>query len=153
VSSASGQPTVDNKTSVIDKTATMIIENRPHAVVDAKHHPPGQPSPTNGRDVIIALGADDTIKGLGGNDSLVGGASGVVLFGGPGADHFIFETLKASPPRHPDTIMDFNHRPGDKIDLYTLRDFVLGSEPLAFIGSQTFAQFHHKHHEVFGMVR
>ena len=153
MSSASGQPTVDNKTSVIDKTATMIIENRPHAVVDAKHHPPGQPSPTNGRDVIIALGADDTIKGLGGNDSLVGGASGVVLFGGPGADHFIFETLKASPPRHPDTIMDFNHRPGDKIDLYTLRDFVLGSEPLAFIGSQTFAQFHHKHHDVVGMVR
>ena len=153
MSSASGQPTVDNKTSVIDKTATMIIENRPHAVVDAKHHPPGQPSPTNGPDVIIALGANDTIKGLGGNDSLVGGAAGDLLFGGPGADHFIFETLKASPPRHPDTIMDFNHRPGDKIDLYTLRDFVLGSEPLAFIGSQTFAQFHHKHHEVFGMVR
>ena len=34
-----------------------------------------------------------------------------------------------------------------------LRDFVLGSQPLAFIGSQNFAQFHHKHHDVFGMVR
>jgi hypothetical protein len=30
---------------------------------------------------------------------------------------------------------------------------VPGSEPLAFIGSQTFGQFHHKHHDVFGMVR
>jgi hypothetical protein len=69
------------------------------------------------------------------------------------ADHFIFETLKASPPRHPDTIMDFNHRQGDKIDLYALRDFVSASQPLAFIGSQTFAQFHYNHHGVFGMVR
>jgi autotransporter-associated beta strand protein len=153
VSSAGGQPAVDTTTTVIDKTATLIIETRPHALVDAKHHPPGQPSPTNGPDVIIALGANDTIKGLGGNDSLVGGAPGVVMFGGPGADHFIFEALKASPPRHPDTIMDFSHRQGDKIDLYDLRDFVPGSEPLAFIGSQTFAQFHHNHHGVFGMVR
>ena len=76
-----------------------------------------------------------------------------MLFGGPGADHFIFGTLKASPPRHPDTIMDFNHRQGDKIDLYDLRDFAPGSEPLAFIGAQTFAQFHHNHHDVFAMVR
>jgi hypothetical protein len=153
LSSAGGQPAVDTTTTVIDKTATLIIETRPHALVDARHHPPGQPSPTNGPDVIIALGAYDTIKGLGGNDSLVGGAPGVVLFGGPGADHFIFETLRASPPRHPDTIMDFNHRQSDKIDLYSLRDFVPGNEPIAFIGSQTFAQFHHNHHGVFGMVR
>ena len=48
--------------------------------------------------------------------------------------------MKVSPPRHPDTIMDFNHRQGDKIDLYSLRAFVPGSDPLAFIGSQTFAQ-------------
>jgi hypothetical protein len=147
------QPAVDKTTTVIDTTATTIIETRPHALVDANHHPPGQPAPTNGPDVIIALGAYDTIKGLGGNDSLVGGAAGDVLFGGPGADHFIFETRKASPPRHPDTIMDFNHRQGDKIDLYALRDFVLDSQPLAFIGSQTFAQFHHKHRDVVGMVR
>jgi hypothetical protein len=30
---------------------------------------------------------------------------------------------------------------------------VPGSEPLAFIGSQTFVQFHHNQHGVFGMVR
>jgi Ca2+-binding RTX toxin-like protein len=133
--------------------AGTIVETRPHALVGAKHHPPGQPAPTNGSDLIIALGANHTIKGLGGNDFLVGGAAGEVLFGGPGADHFIFETLKASPPRHPDTIMDFNHRQGDKIDLYDLRTLAPDDQPLVFIGGQTFAHFHHNHHSVFGMVR
>jgi Ca2+-binding RTX toxin-like protein len=117
LSSAGGAPAVDMTATVIDKTASTIIETRC------------------------------------GNDLLVGGAAGVVLFGGSGTDHFIFEMCMASPPRHPDTIMDFDHRQGDKIDFHDLRDFVLGSEPLAFIDSQTFAQFHHNHHGVFGMVR
>jgi autotransporter-associated beta strand protein len=130
-----------------------IIEHRPNKIVDAKHHPPGQPSPTNRPDVIIALGANDTVKGLGGNDSLVGGARGDKLFGGPGADHFIFDTLHASPPAHPDEIMDFSHAQLDKIDLSGLLALVPGDVPLVFIGAQTFAHYFHTHPGVSGMVR
>jgi Ca2+-binding RTX toxin-like protein len=129
-----------------------IVEYRAHKLVDAKHHPPGQSSPTSGPDVIVALGANDTAKGLGGNDSMVGGAPGDKLYGGAGADHFIFLTLR-SPPGHPDTIMDFHHGQHDQIDLSGLRTFVPGDVPLHFIGAHTFAHFHHSHPSVFGMVR
>jgi Ca2+-binding RTX toxin-like protein len=129
-----------------------IIEQRPNKIVDAKHHPPGQPSPTGGPDVIIALGANDTVKGLGGNDSMVGGGRGDQLFGGPGADHFIFDSLH-SPPAHADKIMDFSHAQQDKIDLSGLLALVPGDVPLVFIGAQTFAHYHHTNPSVSGMVR
>jgi Ca2+-binding RTX toxin-like protein len=130
-----------------------IVEYADHKLVDARHHPRDQPAPTNGPDVIVALGANDTIKGLGGDDSLVGRARGAVLYGGPGADSFIFQEVTASPPRHPDIIMDFHHRQHDKIDLYDMRGFVPGHEALVYIGGQTFAHYHHLHPTVFGMVR
>ena len=129
-----------------------IIATKKHELVDAMHHPPGQPSPTRGPEVIIALGAYETIKGLGGNDSLVGGAVGDQLYGGRGADHFIFESL-TSPSRHPDTIVDFSHAQHDKIDLSGLRALVPGDVPLVFIHAQSFAHYHHTHPSVFGMVR
>jgi autotransporter-associated beta strand protein len=132
-----------------------IVESRAHKMVDATHHPIGQPSPTNGPDVIVALGANDTVRGLGGDDSLVGGARGDRLYGGSGADNFIFQEISASPPKHPDVIWDFKHVQHDKIDLYDLRAFVPDHHPLVFIGAETFADYHSAphHHKVFGMVR
>jgi Ca2+-binding RTX toxin-like protein len=130
-----------------------IVEFRTHKLVDARHHPPGQPSPTNGPDVIVATGANDTVKGLGGDDILVAGAKGVELVGGPGADTFLFQKISASPPKHHDVIWDFKHAQGDKIDLYDLRAAVPGDVPLVFIGGQTFGHYHHHHPTVLGMVR
>jgi hypothetical protein len=147
-----GVPAVDSKTSVIDKTATTIVETRPNALVDAKHHPPGQPALSNGRNVIFAMGHDDIIKPPGANNTEVGGAPGDVLYGGAG-DNFVFETPKASPPRHPDIIMNFSERHGDHIDLHDLGAFVPGDQSLVFIGGQTFVHYHHTHPSVFGMVR
>jgi autotransporter-associated beta strand protein len=129
-----------------------IVEYRAHKTVNAKHHPPGQPAPSNKPNVVVALGANDTAKGLGGNDSMVGGAAGDQLWGGAGADHFIFGAL-TSPPKHPDTIMDFSHAQHDKIDLSGFRGLVPGDVPLHFIGAQSFAHFHHTHPSVLGMVR
>jgi hypothetical protein len=83
---------------------------------------------------------------------MVGGAAGDQLWGGSGADHFIFETL-SSPPGHPDVIMDFSHAQHDRIDLSGLRALVPGDVPLHFIGTQTFTHFHHAHPSVLGMVR
>jgi autotransporter-associated beta strand protein len=129
-----------------------IIEHRPNKHIDAHHHPPGQPSPTHGSEVLVALGVNDTIRPPGGNDTEVGGAAGDVLYGGPG-DNFVFETRRASPPSHPDTIIGFSHAKHEKIDLYDLRAFVPGDAPLVFIHGQTFGHYHHTHPSVFGMVR
>jgi uncharacterized repeat protein (TIGR03803 family) len=150
--SSAGVAAVNSTTTVIDKTATTIIETRPHALVDAKHHPLGQPALSNGQNVIFSMGHDDIIKPPGANNTEVGGAPGDVLYGGAG-DNFVFQTLKASPASHPDIIMNFSERHWDQIDLHDLRTFVPGHEPLVFIGGQSFANYHHHHPTVFGMVR
>jgi autotransporter-associated beta strand protein len=131
-----------------------IIATAPHERVDGNHHPAGQAAlDGNGMDVIVALGANDTIRGLGGNDTMVGGAHGDVLDGGGPGDHFVFATLKASPPSHPEIIMHFSHAQHDKIDLYDLRLAVPGHQPLVFIGGRTFADYHDHHPHVFGLAR
>ena len=121
-------------------------------LVDATRHPAGQVSSSNRPDVILGLGGNDVLKGLGGNDILVGGAGKDVLYGGPGADTFVYQQLSDSKPAHPDVIMDFKHAQHDKIDLFDLFD-ATNHVALRFIGAETFAQYHHAHPTVFGMVR
>ena len=48
--------------------------------------------------------------------------------------------------------MDFKHAQHDKIDLFDLFD-ATNHVALRFIGAETFAQYHHAHPTVFGMVR
>lgn len=128
-----------------------IVESRPNQLVDAKHHPPHQHSPGSTPDVIVASGADDKISGLRGNDILVARAPGVSMFGGPGADFFVFDVPKTSPKSHPDVIMDFHHTQGDMIDLYGLFHATHG-QPLVFMHG-SFIDYNHAHPDVFGMVR
>jgi hypothetical protein len=131
----------------------VTIVTAKHELVDAEHHPPGQPPLTNGSNLIFAEGAGETINPPGGDNTEVGrGRGDILVASGPG-DNFVFETLKASPPSHPDEIVGFKHPLHDLIDLYDLRLAVPGDQPLVFIGGQTFAHYHHKHHSVFGMVR
>ena len=131
--------------------ATIATAN--HELVDAKHHPPSQPPLTDGFNIIIAEGAGETIKPPGGNNTEVARGRGDVLVGAGPSDNFVFESLKVSLPSHPEEIIGFRHPLHDLVDLYDLRDFVPGDQPLIFIGGQTFAHYHHQHHSVFGMVR
>jgi hypothetical protein len=125
-----------------------------HERVDATHSPSGQPPLTDGFNLIIAEGTHETIKPPGDNNTEVGRGRGDILVGGGPGDNFVFETLKASRPSHPDQIIGFKHPlHHDLIDLYDLRLAVSGDQPLRFIGGQTFAHYHHNHHSVFGMVR
>jgi Ca2+-binding RTX toxin-like protein len=129
-----------------------ILGTAGNDLVDATHHPAGQVSSSNAPDVILGLGGNDTAKGLGGNDILVGGAGKDMLYGGAGGDTFVYQQLSDSKPAHPDVIMDFKHAQHDKIDLYDVFHAGQG-QPLVFIGAETFAQYHHAHHGVIGMVR
>ena len=79
----------------------------------------------------------DVLDGGSGNDTLYGGPGGDTLTGGSGADTFVFERFlaqfNASPVNGGDTITDFSHNEGDKIDLSMLLtgdlQFVLSSGP------------------------
>ena len=122
-----------------------------YELVDAKHHSPGQPPLTNGSNLTVAEGANEIIKPPGGNNTEVARGRGDILVGSGPSDNFVFESLKASLPSHPDEIIGFRHPLHDLVDLYDLRDFVPGDQPLIFISGQTFAHYHHTHHSVFGI--
>jgi len=66
-----------------------------------------------GNDTLKGNGGNDTLKGGAGNDKLYGGDGKDTLTGGGGKDTFIFNTA----PTSRDTITDFGHSEGDKIQL------------------------------------
>ena len=66
----------------------------------------------DGNDSLFGDAGDDTIFGGAGNDYLDGGTGNDTLTGGPGSDTFHF-----APGCAADTITDFSHAEGDKVDL------------------------------------
>ena len=149
-----------------------------------------QPTPaTEGNDTITALPEGSTLNGLGGNDNLIGldgndtlnggngndilqggggldrliGGSGTdSLAGGLGADSFVF-TAKAESPNGAarDSILDFSHVDGDRIDLSAIdaNSTKSGNQDFHFVDgddlSQSFAAYHRSHGKALwaGMIR
>jgi len=92
-------------------------------------------SPTAGNDTLTGTASNDRLSGLAGNDTLdgalgndvlnggvgndvlIGGAGKDKLTGGKGADTFKFASSNESTFWSMDTITDFKHAQGDKIDL------------------------------------
>ncbi len=70
-------------------------------------------------DYLSGFGGNDAIKGSGGADTLVGGAGRDKLTGGADNDTFVFQDTSDSTVAKGgrDTILDFHHSEGDKIDL------------------------------------
>jgi Ca2+-binding RTX toxin-like protein len=68
-------------------------------------------------DTMAGGDGKDTMDGGQGGDFLTGGAKADVLYGGYGQDRFIYLTTGDSTNSARDTIMDFSHSDGDKIDL------------------------------------
>jgi Ca2+-binding RTX toxin-like protein len=84
---------------------------------------------------------DNSITGGNGNDTLTGGAGADTVAGGIGADRFAFGPgdLAAGPAL--DTIADFNHAEGDKIDLKLIdanSNTTPANESFVFIGANAF---------------
>lgn len=67
----------------------------------------------DGANTLKGLAGNDILKGGTGNDKLHGGAGKDTLTGGTGKDSFVFDTA----PTSRDTITDFSHAQGDKIQL------------------------------------
>ena len=90
-------------------------------------------------DILTGNDAADKLNGLAGNDTLIGGLGKDTLTGGVGSDLFKFISLNDSSPlpKQADTITDFNHAQGDKIDLSAI---VLPSDQsFTYIGTIAFS--------------
>ena len=75
-----------------------------------------------GNDTLFGDAGTDQLFGGDNNDVLVGGAGNDNLYGGAGADTFTYLTAADSTVKTSgrDTIWDFSHAQGDKIDLHGL---------------------------------
>jgi Ca2+-binding RTX toxin-like protein len=92
----------------------------------------------NFADRIAGRGGDDALHGRNGDDVLIGGLGQDLLTGNGGADRFIFRSAAESSVAAPDSIRDFHHRQGDKIDLRGIEARSLGGDHFDFIGNAGF---------------
>jgi RTX calcium-binding nonapeptide repeat (4 copies) len=94
-----------------------------------------------GKDKLLGAAGNDMLKGNAGADQLTGGAGKDTETGGGGADRFIFKALSDSTVKKSgrDTITDFKHGQGDRIDLHFIdaKDGP-GNQAFSFIGTQAF---------------
>lgn len=81
--------------------------------------PPPVVTTTTINQKLVGTSKSDTLIGGDGNDTLTGGLGFDTLTGGKGADKFVFTNIKDAPISHSkiETITDFSHSDGDKIDL------------------------------------
>lgn len=112
----------------------------------------------NGNDTLIGDAGADKLQGDAGNDSIAGGAGNDtidgsagtdVLGGGSGADLFVFSTLEAKG----ETIVDFSHAEGDRINLSALdaNSVATGNQAFSFLGTGAFTKVAGQlHYEVSG---
>jgi Ca2+-binding RTX toxin-like protein len=87
-------------------------------------------------DILTGTDSADKLSSLAGNDTLIGGLGADKLTGGKGADTFVFTRIDDSGlvVKTRDTITDFKHSEGDKIDLSK----VDSNQTFTFIGTIAF---------------
>lgn len=97
----------------------------------------------DGTQKLFGNGKVNVLKGLGGDDKLTGGGGADDLYGGSGADRFIFKALSDSKveSKGRDTIFDFSHAAGDRIDLSAIDAITSTSknDAFTFIGTKAFS--------------
>lgn len=105
-----------------------------------------------GNDVLVGGAGRDTLKGGNGNDTLIGGNGTDVMSGGAGADTFAFAKTVESTAANPDTVTDFSHAEGDRIDLslFDANTTVGGHQHFVFDGTSAIVAAGHLSYSVDG---
>ena len=96
---------------------------------------------SNGNDTLNGTTGSDKINGLAGNDILSGGLGSDLLTGSIGSDTFVFKTSAESVKGLArDTITDFTHSEGDKINLAGIdaNTIVVNDQAFTYIGATVF---------------
>jgi len=90
-------------------------------------------------DSLVGGAGADTINGGTGTDVLYGGSGADNLYGGTSADRFVFRSTSDSPTSARDSIRDFSHSQGDKIDLSGIdaKTTVAGDQAFTLVSSFT----------------
>ena len=94
-----------------------------------------------GYDKMYGEAGNDTLRAGAGNDTLTGGAGQDKLYGELGADRFVFNSISESARGAArDTIFDFSHAQGDRIDLSAIdaNGTASGNGTFSFVGSDPF---------------
>ncbi|QKR99424.1 calcium-binding protein [Sphingomonas sp. CL5.1] len=96
----------------------------------------------NGNDILIGGAGNDYLSGGNGNDVLIGGPGKDSLVGGAGADRFVFAPGDlGNTITNTDTILDFSHAEGDKIDLsqFDANTNTIAKDAFTFIANKPFS--------------
>ncbi|MFC3071832.1 calcium-binding protein [Shinella pollutisoli] len=95
-----------------------------------------------GKNTLKGGAGHDTLQGGKGGDKLQGGLGADDLHGGSGADRFVFKSIKESTVGRSgrDTLDDFSHKQGDKVDLKAIdaNTKAGGNQAFLFIGTEKF---------------
>ena len=83
-------------------------------------------------DNLTGSGGANVLKGGAGTDTLTGSGGADSLWGGAGADRFVFSAATHSATDARDSIFDFSHADGDRIDLSKI-DAISGGKNDAFV--------------------
>lgn len=98
-------------------------------------------------DTITGNAAANAFWGMAGSDVLVGGGGADALKGGAGADIFVYRAVSDSAPTARDSINDFSHTEGDRIDLGAVDadgNAGNGDTAFTFLGSGAFTGAGHE---------
>lgn len=97
-----------------------------------------------GNDVLSGGAGNDKLQGDTGKDKLYGGVGADTLSGGADSDTFIFKSLKDSTiaATGRDSILDFDGKAGDRIDLSAIdaNTNVAANQAFSFIGKAVFSK-------------
>ncbi len=114
---------------------------------------------SNFNDGLTGNSGVNTLQGGAGNDSISGGTGADSLYGGIGADSFVLTALGDTLLAARDTVFDFSHLQGDRIDLRAIDAIAgKGDDPFTLAGAfthlagQLVVQFEVDHYLVSGDV-
>ncbi|WP_371998864.1 hypothetical protein P7L68_02580 (plasmid) [Tistrella mobilis] len=97
----------------------------------------------DGNDTLRGRDGNDILDGRNGKDVIVGGRGADLLLGGAGADRFVYSSITESTKTLSgrDTILDFSHTQGDRIDLSPVDANVTlsGNQTFTFIGTAAYS--------------
>jgi Ca2+-binding RTX toxin-like protein len=97
-----------------------------------------------GKDTITGSNYNDKLRGHDGNDYIYGRLGKDTLYGGDGADRFVFkktaDSWRGLNEKNMDTIMDFDRKEGDKLDLRSIDANAArsGNNAFTYIGMKDF---------------
>lgn len=130
--------------AISDKLKSGVIAFADPSTDDFYTAPIISTKPTSGNDLLTGTANNDKLSALAGDDTITGGLGSDKLTGGKGADVFRYTNVKDSgtTAKTRDTIIDFKHTEGDKIDLSTIdaNEKSANDQAFTFIGTKAFSK-------------